>query len=272
MTEIRTTSSTGGQKGVKDERHDLIPRKGVAAIARVFAFGAKKYADHNWRRGYEWSKSIAALDRHFSDFVDGQTYDTCRNDCEFHDENGDLTCRNHSGLHHLAHAGFHILVLLTWHEEQGEGVNNEFDDRWPHSMVRARLAALEEEDAFQELGFTDADGLPAVDWKEPVTRTFEATGVPLEIIALATGISEASLRKDQWVPSRPPALDECPHDHLHSLDCPHVTIEQLREQADQRVRDQIQSHHNKDHAVPTDAAQRALDGLDSDIRREDLRM
>lgn len=28
-----------------------------------------------------------------------------------------------------------------------------------------------------------------------------------------------------------PVLTECPHDHLHTLDCPHVTIEQLREQA-----------------------------------------
>jgi len=139
MTEIRTTSSTGGEKGVKAERHDLIPRKGVAAIARVFAFGANKYADHNWRRGYEWGKSIAALDRHFSDFADGKTYDLCEDGCEFYDENGGLTCRNHSGLHHLAHAGFHILVLLTWHEEQGEGNDNLFDDRWPHSMARSRL-------------------------------------------------------------------------------------------------------------------------------------
>lgn len=127
MTEIRTTSSTGGQKGVKPERHDLIPRRAMAAIARVFGFGATKYADHNWRRGYEWGKSLAALQRHVDAFVEGETYDS------------------ESGEPHLAHAGFHILVLLTWLEEQGEGVENVFDDRWMHSMERARRALEAEE-------------------------------------------------------------------------------------------------------------------------------
>lgn len=122
MTEIRTTSATGGQKGVKPERHDLIPRRAMAAIARVFGFGATKYADHNWRRGYEWGKSIAAMQRHIDAFVEGETYD------------------DESGEPHLAHAAFHMLVLLTWLEEQGEGANNVMDDRWMHTMVRARRA------------------------------------------------------------------------------------------------------------------------------------
>lgn len=126
MTEIRTTSSTGGEKGVKPERHDLIPVKGVAAIARVFAFGAEKYADHNWRKRYEWGKSLAALNRHIDAFADGETLDP------------------ESGLPHLAHAGFHILVLLTWLEEDGEGINNPFDDRWPAAMERMALAEAEE--------------------------------------------------------------------------------------------------------------------------------
>lgn len=141
MTEVRTTSSTGGQKGVKPERHDLIPRRAMAAIARVFGFGATKYADHNWRRGYEWGKSIAALQRHVDAFVDGETYD------------------EESGLPHLAHAGFHVLVLLTWLEEQGEGVDNVFDDRWPHAMERARLAKLAEEQADMIIHHT---GMPVV--------------------------------------------------------------------------------------------------------------
>jgi hypothetical protein len=126
MTEIRTTSRTGGQKGVKPERHDLIPRRGIAAIARVFGFGAQKYADHNWRQGYEWGKSIAAMQRHIDAFVDGETYD------------------EESGEPHLAHAGFHVLVLLTWLEEQGEGVDNEFDDRWRPAMERMKRARAAE--------------------------------------------------------------------------------------------------------------------------------
>lgn len=60
------------------------------------------------------------MQRHIDAFVDGETYD------------------DESGLPHLAHAGFHVLVLLTWLEEQGEGVDNLYDDRWPHGMERAR--------------------------------------------------------------------------------------------------------------------------------------
>lgn len=118
--EVRTTSATGGEKGVKAERYDLLPRQGLDAIARVFAFGATKYADNNWRRGYEWSKSYAALQRHLTAFWDGETVDP------------------ESGESHLAHAGFHVLAILTWLAEQGEGADNPFDDRWPAGMERAR--------------------------------------------------------------------------------------------------------------------------------------
>lgn len=137
MSEIRTTSATGGEKGVKDERHDLVPRKALGAIARVFGFGAKKYADHNWRKKYEWGKSIAALQRHIDAFVDGETYD------------------EESGQPHLAHAGFHILVLLTWLEEDGEGVDNPMDDRWPAAMERAKKNQAISEGFKRALGVTD---------------------------------------------------------------------------------------------------------------------
>lgn len=128
MSEVRTTSATGGEKGVKPERFSLMPRVGLAAISRVFGFGASKYAAHNWRRGYEWSKSFDALERHVQAAKDGETYD------------------EESGLPHLAHAGFHVLVLLTWLEEQGEGADNPFDDRWPAAMERARRAAEQVEE------------------------------------------------------------------------------------------------------------------------------
>lgn len=76
---------------------------------------------NNWRKKYEWGKSLAALNRHIDAFADGETYDP------------------ESGLPHLAHAGFHILVLLTWLEEDGEGVENPMDDRWPAALERARI-------------------------------------------------------------------------------------------------------------------------------------
>lgn len=116
--EVRTTSATGGQKGVKPERVALIPRKFLAALGRVYAYGANKYAAENWRHRYEFSKSLDALGRHIDAFIDGQTYDP------------------ESGEHHLAHAAFHLAALITWIEEDGEGVDNPMDDRWPYVLVR----------------------------------------------------------------------------------------------------------------------------------------
>lgn len=121
--EVRTTSSTGGQKGVKPQRHDLLPRPALDRIAEVYAFGAGKYADHNWRLGYEWGKSYAAAQRHLTAFWDGESDD------------------DESGLSHLAHAGFHIFALLTWLSQDGEGVDNPFDDRWTTARARRVLEA-----------------------------------------------------------------------------------------------------------------------------------
>lgn len=152
MTEIRTTSSTGGQKGVKEERYDLLPKEGLDAIARVFAFGATKYADHNWRKGYEWGKSYAALMRHLTSFWAGETHDP------------------ESGLPHLAHAGFHVLVLLTWLEQDGEG--SRFDDRYlPDREDVAKVAEI-------ILGVTDDDQQPVEYDAEAVADAILARGKP----------------------------------------------------------------------------------------------
>jgi hypothetical protein len=109
VTEVRTVSSTGGEKGVKPQRYDLLPKAALDAIAEVYRFGAEKYEAHNWRRGYEWSKSYSAAMRHMTAHWDGETLDP------------------ESGLPHLAHAGCHITFMLTWLAEQGEG--GQFDDR-----------------------------------------------------------------------------------------------------------------------------------------------
>jgi hypothetical protein len=116
--EVRTTSRTGGEKGQKPERYDLIPWEAMDEVARVYGFGANKYAAHNWRRKYEWGKSIAALLRHVSLFVRGKTYD------------------EETGLHHLAHAVFHCLALIVWTAEDGEG--SEFDDRFRPDMFEQK--------------------------------------------------------------------------------------------------------------------------------------
>lgn len=186
--EVRTTSATGGQKGVKAERHDLIPRKAMAAIARVFGFGASKYEDHNWRKGYEWGKSIAALQRHIDSFVDGDTYD------------------EESGLPHLAHAGFHILVLLTWLEEQGEGINNVMDDRWMHAMERVRRAA-EAERVHPAPTFDGVSYGPGI---MACTAEIPKTGISAKAMSMLMSLPDSALEvgwSDSAIPTREQVIE-----------------------------------------------------------------
>lgn len=96
-TETRLTDpKTGGQKGMKPERFDLIPFDALEEVARVYGFGAAKYEDNNWLRGYPWLWSAGALMRHVGKWML----------CE--DRDGE------SGLHHLAHAAWHCLTLITF--------------------------------------------------------------------------------------------------------------------------------------------------------------
>jgi hypothetical protein len=129
MAEVRTTSATGGQKGTKLARFDLIPQGPLWELAEHFGMGALKYANHQWRQGYEWSKSIAAKARHDSEFAAGRDYDVCSNDpdgCSYLTADGEEyhpvrpdTCYNHTGSHHMAASAWHAFVLL------------EFKDRFP---------------------------------------------------------------------------------------------------------------------------------------------
>ena len=106
--EVRITNElTGGQKGSKDERHDLIPIGPLAALARHYGRGADKYDDHNWRRGYSWSLSYAALQRHATAFWGGEDVDS------------------ETGSPHLAAVAFHAFALMEWMT-----THPELDDRY----------------------------------------------------------------------------------------------------------------------------------------------
>lgn len=100
-------SSTGGLKEVKDERHDLVPTEALAILARHYGVGARKYADHNWRKGYEWSKSYASLQRHAQAFWGGEDID------------------EETGSPHMAGVAFHAFALLVFMQDHPS-----FDDRF----------------------------------------------------------------------------------------------------------------------------------------------
>ena len=72
----------------------------------LYGKGAEKYADHNWRRGYDWSLSFAALQRHAWQFWAGED-----NDAE-------------TGLPHMASVAFHALALIEFAQ-----THPEFDNR-----------------------------------------------------------------------------------------------------------------------------------------------
>ena len=105
--EVRSVSSTGAEKGTKPERFDLIPTEALGLVARHYGAGAAKYSAHNWRKGYEWSKSYAALQRHAHAFWGGEDND------------------EETGTPHMAAVAFHALSLLTFMLEHPE-----MDDRF----------------------------------------------------------------------------------------------------------------------------------------------
>lgn len=66
---------TGGAKGQKLQRFDLIPNEFEIALAEHYGKGATKYADRNWERGYKWSLSVGALRRHLAAWLGGESND-----------------------------------------------------------------------------------------------------------------------------------------------------------------------------------------------------
>lgn len=127
--EVRVTDSkTGGQKGSKLARLDLIPVYAQVEEAKVHGMGATKYAPYNWRRGYDWGLSYGAMQRHLVAFWNGEDIDS------------------ESGLPHLAHARWHTGVLLEF-LHYGLGT----DDRLSTVVAEAE-AQLRTAEATQKLG------------------------------------------------------------------------------------------------------------------------
>jgi len=87
---------TGGAKGQKLARFDLLPWDTLAQVATLYGVGAQKYEERNWEKGYAWGLSMAALHRHLAAFWSGENLD------------------KETGQPHLACVIFHALALLTF--------------------------------------------------------------------------------------------------------------------------------------------------------------
>lgn len=96
-SEVRVADpTTGGEKGQKDAVLGDIDPRALMEVAKVCGFGRKKYARLNYLRGYDWSSSYDALQRHLHLFWDREERD------------------EESQFHHLAHAAWHCFALFSF--------------------------------------------------------------------------------------------------------------------------------------------------------------
>ncbi|KKW09801.1 MAG: hypothetical protein UY48_C0053G0003 [Candidatus Gottesmanbacteria bacterium GW2011_GWB1_49_7] len=88
----------------------------LKSVSAVFAYGAKKYAAYNYKKGARFSESYACARRHMTAWFNGEDVDA------------------ESGQHHLAHAAWNILRLLDEQQSPSPGTQ---DDR-PHSYLEQK--------------------------------------------------------------------------------------------------------------------------------------
>ena len=89
----------------------LMPWEAVEEINKVLAFGAQKYAAHNWQQGtgFKYTRVLNSLLRHVFAYMRGEDLDP------------------ESGLSHMAHAGCNVLFLLHYNKNKSRYKN---DDRY----------------------------------------------------------------------------------------------------------------------------------------------
>jgi hypothetical protein len=93
-------------------RMDLVSPISIEGTATVLAFGAKKYADNNWRKGMKWGRTIASLLRHTYKFMAGEDIDP------------------ESGLPHVDHIACNAMFLQEYFR-----TSKDLDDRFKISKV-----------------------------------------------------------------------------------------------------------------------------------------
>lgn len=86
------------ESGTKNDQNkpdlSLLSSLWVTAVGAVLSFGKRKYAAHNWRKGFAISRPLAASLRHIFAFLQGEDLDP------------------ESGLPHLAHASCSLMFAF----------------------------------------------------------------------------------------------------------------------------------------------------------------
>ena len=101
-------ADSGGKKNDQEKlRVELMPVIGLLLQADVYTRGAKKYDDHNWRKGIAWNRILGAMFRHLLWYMAGETYDP------------------EDGQHHLSSIAWGANTLMEY-----EVTHPELDDRY----------------------------------------------------------------------------------------------------------------------------------------------
>jgi len=87
-------------------RMDLLDMHAIEQLSAVLTFGAKKYSAHNWRKGINKSRLMAAMLRHTFRYLGGEDKDP------------------ETGLSHIAHAMCCAMFIL------GLEHRTDLDDRY----------------------------------------------------------------------------------------------------------------------------------------------
>lgn len=106
FTQSHYTLGSGIKHDGEKPDMSLLSSIAMTEVAKVMTFGKKKYAAHNWRGGFVWSRPAAAALRHIFAWLGGEDKDP------------------ETGLSHLAHASCCLMFLLEF-----EQTHKQLDDR-----------------------------------------------------------------------------------------------------------------------------------------------
>jgi len=87
---------TGAKKEIKKAQLGAIDPKALLLLAEAAGYGAEKYEQYNYLKGYPWSLSFNAMMRHALAFWNGEDLDP------------------ESGLPHMVHAAWHGLAMTSF--------------------------------------------------------------------------------------------------------------------------------------------------------------
>lgn len=93
---IATDPETGGSKGRKLAQLSALDPVALYTLAEVAGAGAQQYGAHNFLKGYPWSSTIDAAQRHLLKLMAGEDFDP------------------KSGQPHAAHLAWHALALTSF--------------------------------------------------------------------------------------------------------------------------------------------------------------